>query len=355
MSVYSYKCPNCGAPLTWNPGEENVECHFCHSNFTPQEIEDYNLAQDLQAEPNDASPEVSEDTSGGAYQSYHCDSCGADVVCGDTTSAAFCYYCHSPVILTDRISGKFKPDQVIPFAISKEKAEQKFLTWAKAHRYVPKSFYSQSQLEKMTGIYLPVWLADVTQGIHFQGQGTKSSQISPDQLQVNQYEIQRQGEVELQNLVETAFQASDNISPEVFETIANYQWSDLKEFSPAYLSGFLAELWTVEPEVAKQAADKEAITYSRRLIMNKLNAKYENLIMGQEEIKNLKQELHYILAPAWILTYKYHNKIYLYALNGQTGSTYGELPIDRKKLWLTSGIIMLVVFILCMLGGRFLW
>ena len=28
----SYKCPNCGAPLTFIPGKKNVSCEYCHGN-----------------------------------------------------------------------------------------------------------------------------------------------------------------------------------------------------------------------------------------------------------------------------------------------------------------------------------
>ena len=36
--------------------------------------------------------------------------------------------------------------------------------------------------------------------------------------------------------------------------------------------------------------------------------------------------------PVWVLNYKHKDKTYIYALNGQTGKVYGELPVSNGKL-----------------------
>jgi hypothetical protein len=55
------------------------------------------------------------------------------------------------------------------------------------------------------------------------------------------------------------------------------------------------------------------------------------------------------------LTYFYRGKTFIYAINGQTGKVHGELPVDQKKLGLTSALIAAVVLILLLLGGLFIW
>ena len=45
------------------------------------------------------------------------------------------------------------------------------------------------------------------------------------------------------------------------------------------------------------------------------------------------------MLPAWILTYLYKGKTYVYAVNGQTGKAHGDLPIDNKKLNLTGLLV----------------
>ncbi|MDR1701825.1 MAG: hypothetical protein LBR56_03505, partial [Sporomusaceae bacterium] len=43
-------------------------------------------------------------------------------------------------------------------------------------------------------------------------------------------------------------------------------------------------------------------------------------------------KINYALLPVWLLTTRYQNKQYTFAINGQTGKLRGELPIDKNKL-----------------------
>ena len=42
-------------------------------------------------------------------------------------------------------------------------------------------------------------------------------------------------------------------------------------------------------------------------------------------------EANYALLPVWFLSYKYRNKYYYFAMNGQTGKFVGSLPWDKGK------------------------
>lgn len=58
---------------------------------------------------------------------YVCPSCGAEIVTDPTTAATECYYCHTPVVLSGRVSGEYLPQQIIPFAIDRKKSGRDFL------------------------------------------------------------------------------------------------------------------------------------------------------------------------------------------------------------------------------------
>ena len=91
---------------------------------------------------------------------YTCPSCGAEVVTTESTAATTCFYCQNPVVLGGRLSGKFKPNRIIPFALSKEKAIEKFLEMCKKKWFLAKGFASKNQFEKLTGVYFPYWYID---------------------------------------------------------------------------------------------------------------------------------------------------------------------------------------------------
>ena len=105
MAVVSYKCPNCDGELVFNPRTQKYRCEYCTSAFSQEEFDQ------MQPEGN----------------VYRCPSCGAEIVTDDTTAASFCYYCHNPVVLSGRVSGEYLPHKIIPFAIDKKQATEKFL------------------------------------------------------------------------------------------------------------------------------------------------------------------------------------------------------------------------------------
>ncbi len=58
----------------------------------------------------------------GHEESYTCPSCGAELICDETTAATSCPYCGNTTIVPGQLSGARKPDYIIPFKLSKEDA-----------------------------------------------------------------------------------------------------------------------------------------------------------------------------------------------------------------------------------------
>ena len=42
MEVITYKCPNCGGDLTFDPVSGKYKCEYCLSSFTQEEMEKAN-------------------------------------------------------------------------------------------------------------------------------------------------------------------------------------------------------------------------------------------------------------------------------------------------------------------------
>ena len=74
-------------------------------------------------------------------------SCGAQIVTDETTAALFCYYCHNPVVLEEKLAGNFKPDYILPFQIDKKKAQEIFTQWVGRKKFVPDYFFSPPDRE----------------------------------------------------------------------------------------------------------------------------------------------------------------------------------------------------------------
>ena len=383
MSIINYKCPSCGAPIEFNPRLGKFKCGYCFTEHTEEALTAYleklqaktaaadGSAADTAADKEGAAPKAETENHGNAeknaasgagntrekerqtVKAYQCANCGAEVVAGDTSTAAFCYYCHSPVVITDRLQGDFKPDRIIPFKVDKKTAVQKFLDWAGKKKFTPKGFTSEMQQEKITGVYLPYWQADIDAKVDYHAVGvtvTRWSSGDRDYVKTDKYKIDRVGDIAVNNLQKLAF---SKIDESLLNTITPYDEAEMKNFSAGYLAGFFAEQYTEDKEAIKPALMTQAKQTTTALI--KESTSCTHFESERDSTTYTVRAQRYVLLPSWILTYIYHGKPYVFALNGQTGKTCGELPLDKAKVALTSGLLGVVFGTLMFLGGMFIW
>jgi len=124
----------------------------------------------------------------------------------------------------------------------------------------------------------------------------------------------------------------------------------MEKFSMAYLSGFMAENRDIETEKMSETVKKQVNTYAGRLLENTVGG-YNMLSNKSTSIKPVDMKWEYVLLPVWVVTYVAKDKVYYFALNGQTGKTVGQLPIDNKKLFLFGLALFAVFFAVIMLIG----
>ena len=76
MAVVSFKCPNCGGELVFDPNTQSYSCPYCNSEFSQEQI-------DTMQKENQPSQETSEaaDSAKGQEEAavYVCPSCGAEI------------------------------------------------------------------------------------------------------------------------------------------------------------------------------------------------------------------------------------------------------------------------------------
>lgn len=343
MATKSYKCPSCGAGIHFKPALKKFHCDYCLSEYLEEELENKQEEQIKGTEQTQKN-----------LNSYHCNSCGAKVVTDETTTSTFCYYCHNPVIISSRLEGEFEPKKLIPFSIDKKTAQENFVDWAKNKRFVPEDFTSNSQLEKITGIYLPYWWVDCKADVDYVGEGRNIRiwrTAGYEYTETKKYQIVRQGQIDINNVEEVAF---SKIAKNLLNGIAPYNISEIIPFSMPYLSGFFAEQYDISKDKVTPKIEEQVNRYSKHLI--------DETISGFNHVSNLKndvnvsiKEWNYTLLPAWILTYIYNGKTYVYAVNGQTGKSFGELPLSKQRVATTSGIIFGITSAALLLGGMLIW
>ncbi len=352
MSVITYQCPNCGGPLGFNADLQSWKCEFCLSDFDEDAVRALKEEQEEHRSENAAEEERAEFESNA--RSYSCPSCGAEIVTDDTTAATFCYYCHNPAILPGNLSGTYRPSKVIPFTFERAAATEAFIKWCKKKPLLSKDFTSSSQLELLSGVYIPFWLYDCD----IRGKMSASARnirtwTSGDKryTETKYYDVVRAGTAKFRGIPADGSKKTDD---RLMETLEPYDYSQMRDFSMSYLSGYLAEKYDVGENEVYDRIKERIQNYSRRLLEDTITG-YSSVSVNNCLADIYQSRATYVLLPTWMFTYNYKGKTYVFAMNGQTGKIAGSLPLSKARmaLWF-MGVSAVAFIILFVVGGIFI-
>ena len=350
-STMTFKCPSCGGYLEFDPSQQKFKCLYCGQLLSEAELREQSEAREAAAEEAQAE----QPASGSQHlRTYHCQMCGAEIVTDDTTAATRCYFCHSPVVLHDRLDDEFRPDGVIPFKLDKETAEKQFLDYVSKKKFVDRDFFNGAQLEMFSGVYYPWWYTDIDGEAEFEGEGNRISMTTTHTHIITTtrvFRVNRTGRLSFRNIARKALMKADG---KLSDGIHPYDVGDVVPYASGFLSGFLAEKRDIPVETIKDEAVREVSDYAKGMMAR--NHTF-NSLSGTTRFAAKDVKSRYILLPAWVLTYKggKDGAPYYYMMNGQTGKVCGKLPIDKKRLLATVLGVGLAVFLVLCGGGAFVW
>ena len=358
-TTLTYQCPNCAAGLIFDPAKGKLCCEFCLSEFTEQEVLAANAARDAEdaasaaAEQAAADCEHPDEEYSAQMSEYLCASCGADVVCDDTTAATECPYCHNPIILSGRLSGQMKPHKIIPFQFNKEQAESKFLELARKKWFLPRDFACMEHAQKITGIYYPFWVTDADTDASLTARATRVRTWRAGDYrytETSHFRLHRAGHIHFEDIVTPAITEEDR---EMLNGILPYPSTSLEPFSMPRLQGFLAKKRNIESAEVREAVKARMVQYTSTLLNNTIHG-YASVTPNAPRL--LMRSIHwdYTLMPIWLLTYKRKSKTYTFAMNGYTGKVYGQFPVSGKRLSLLGAIVGTAAGVLAALVKFFL-
>ena len=311
------KCPHCAANLIYDGRTGKSVCKFCGSEFDPNV-----LKLSFSFEQKDDEAEIDEDT---GKQEIICNSCGATVITDENTSATFCCYCGSPALAGRRLRKEFKPDFIIPFKLTREDAEARFMEWGRTNKYIPSDFMDKENIKKLTPLYVPFWLVDSRCEANFYGTG-----FIYDKNSKTVFNIDRCLEFFLKRV---PFVGSKRMNRLLMEAVEPFDYSEMVPYNDAYLPGYYAERYNLTPNDMAQNVIWRMETYSRQSA-DAMNFSYDIVDLSDGYIDVSDCKYSYALLPIWFLNYKKDGIYHGFAINGQTGEACGKLPYSRaKRAW----------------------
>ena len=343
--ITNYQCPACTGPLQFSAETGKLACEYCGSSFEVAEIEALYAEKDEQAAEAYAAAEAAADEVGwdtsdltddwGAdadgMRTFNCPSCGAELICEHTTAATSCPYCGNPSIVPGQFHGALKPEFVLPFRVEKEQAVALLKKHYEKKVFLPRSFRSDNQVEKIQGVYVPFWLFDgeAEGSANYSATKVHRRRTGDEEITTTEYfSVYRAGHMAFEKV---PVDASKKMPDAYMDSIEPYDYSDLQPFSTAYMPGYLADKYDVAVEECQDRADDRC--------RDTLEAALRDTVVGYNTVtsqgKNIRVhrgKVHYAMLPVWMLTTKWNGNDYLFAINGQTGRLAGNLPISGGKV-----------------------
>ena len=327
--IAEQKCPSCGAALRFDPKEGKLICDHCGHRLdipgqTEVKVEDVAIdgldltALNAQAEVQNAAD----------LPIYNCVSCGAEVIAPAEQIATTCPYCCNNIVLTDKVSGKLRPDGIIPFRIDRKQLPGAMKAYYKGKALLPRGFFSESKMGKITGVYVPFWIfsGKMTGVLRYHGENSFEHRDG-DYLvtDVDHYQTERDVDVSFADL---PVDASGRISDELMDSLEPFDMQESKPFDIRYLAGFTADRFD-------QAKDDVAERARRRMSASAEAAAYSDVAREFTKAGRTGGSLHaslrarYMLLPVYLFSIGFAGKQYQFAVNGQTGKVVGNLPTDK--------------------------
>lgn len=359
--VTNYQCPACTGPLHYSAKSGKLACDYCGSSFDVAEIEALyarkeaeaaaaKQAADAKAEAAQAAKDEAAEAaaaSGGwdtsdlsrdwgaeadGLRVYSCPSCGAELICDQSTAATACPYCGNPAIVPGQFSGALRPDYILPFRLSKDDAVQALRAHYKGKPFLPRSFTSANHIEQIQGVYVPFWLFDggAEGAASYRASNTNVYETGDYEItETRHYHVVRAGSLAFEKI---PVDASSKMPDDHMDSIEPFDYAQLRPFSTAYLPGYLADKYDVTIDDSRDRADTRCRETLAQALRDTVTG-YGAYVTEREDIALRRGKVHYALLPVWMLSTKWHGQDFLFAMNGQTGKLVGDLPTDRGRFW----------------------
>ena len=358
----NYQCPNCTGPLRFDGQTGKLTCDYCGTNYEVSLIEQLYADKEQEAASSGNEPKWNISETGGNFnkeeaahlRSYTCPSCAAELICDDTTAATSCPYCGNPTVVPGQLTGQLRPDFVLPFKLDKAAAVSALKNYYKGKKFLPKSFSDGNHIEEVKGVYVPFWLYDgeAVASMRFSGTVVHTHRTSDEEITVTEhYRVVREGNVSFQKV---PVDGSSKMPDAHMDAVEPFNYEELKPFSTAYLPGFMADKYDLDAKACSEKANSR-IRQSTEDMFASTTRGYTTLSREYSDIKLTHGDIKYALMPVWMLSTKWNEQNFLFAMNGQTGKLIGDLPVDKGRYWSwfakISLPIMAILGAILFLGG----
>lgn len=352
-----FPCEQCGADLQFDIGQQSQKCPFCGY------VKQIALAADAEVVEQDYQTmldKLSELRKSGKEgqagdQELHCSSCGATIVFQGTLTSSECPYCATPTQRQNIHDAETRVpvDGLLPFLVEHDRAATNLKAWVASRWFAPNEFKKRGAEGKFQGVYLPFFTYDALTFTRYRGERGEHYWVETgtgkDKKRVRHTRwYPASGEFE-RFFDDNVVLAARGLNRDLMHALEPWPLDKLVPFNQEMISGFLARTY----DIALSAGFQEA----RSRMDSALAADVRSRIGGDEQRVHGVQTQYsavtykHLLLPAWLLTYRFHDKPYQVFINATTGEVQGERPWSWVKILLFILMIVGIVLVIAGIGA----
>jgi DNA-directed RNA polymerase subunit RPC12/RpoP len=293
----------------------------------------------------------------------HCANCGADIDVPSDLNSIRCPFCDSTYVVkqSNEDRTRQRPEFIIGFAVSKQKATELFFEWiGRKGWFQPGDLKYKAVSDKQEGVYIPFW--------HFtlKSHSKWSARIGEYWYRTETYTVTVNGkrETRTRTVQETEWwplsgvfrkyysgymvSASKGLPQDEAVAIQPYRLSSMMRFRPHFLAGWMLEEYSISRQDAMGLAKSEFLRREKEAIAQFLPGDTHSSLNVFTSFEEGDTDL--VLLPVHIMAYHYRGKVYRFLVNGQTGKVYGEKPWSALRIAAAVIIGIILIAILVIIG-----
>lgn len=351
-----FPCKNCGSQMSYDPARGTLYCPYCKSTEEIVSVEEE--APEYAYFPEEDAYDAPKWEERGRV-TLTCPSCGAETLMSAAAMTATCPFCGANYV-TEPQEGKevIQPETMIPFRVSEGDARSAFAKWVRRRFFAPRRFKRGTYRPQLNGIYVPYWTFDAAVHTDYDGFGGRQ--------RVEHYTVRVNGKTEQRTRTKTDWYpvhgsmeldfdnipcpATKKLDRQLLDKVSgSYSLRTLNVYNPAFLAGFFAERYSVGLGEGFAAVRKVMESRMEAHIRSSLGYDTYRGMSYRHHFRNVK--FKHILLPLWLASYRYHEKIFHFMVNGETGQIAGKAPLSP---WKIAGTVLLGIAA-AVLFGYFLY
>ncbi len=348
--VLNVPCPSCGGRFVYSAEKLRIHCEYCGYGEDIDECNDKVEEAALQKAIEEAEKIVPEHE---GQKVMDCQNCGAKFMVGTTDVKADCAFCGSKNINLEAFEHNFiQPVGIVPFRIPQEDGQLLFEKWIKKGWFHPNKLKRLAKMEALHGIYLPFWTYDAQTESNWTGEAGHTTYTNQRAMVNGRWQTQRVPQIRwtrrsghLSHFFDDILVVgSQHVQQQLMERIFPFKLDDVVNYDPRYMLGWEAEVYDLNVKQGYERANVIMDSKLRALCAAELGGDQQRFLAIQSQ--KFDQTFKHIMLPIWLCSYQYQNKIYQFAINGQTGRVNGKKPLSYIKI---GFLIFLFVALLALL------